>query len=65
MPSDSDIKPLSASQVRGPEQHFAAYCEAELECRRNSGKPFDEEAFKAAAELVLRKLRAHKEGVSR
>lgn len=61
MSKEIEIKPLSASELKGPEQHFNAYCEAELERRRNSGEPLDEALFQEAAELVKRKLRARKE----
>lgn len=63
MSKESEIKPLSASALRGPEQHFNAYCEAELERRRNSGEPLDEACFEEAVALVQRKLRARKEGM--
>ncbi|MDJ0806468.1 MAG: nodulation protein E [Gammaproteobacteria bacterium] len=39
-------------------QEFLAYCNAERERRRNSGEMFDQQAFDAAVDLVLRKLRA-------
>ena len=61
MSNEIEIKPLSASELKGPEQHFNAYCEAELERRRNSGDSFNEALFQEAAELVQRKLRARQE----
>lgn len=61
MSKEIEIKPLSASELKGPEQHFNAYCEAELERRRNSGETLDEALFQEAVELVQRKLRARKE----
>jgi len=47
----------AATGVTTPSQEFAAYCESEMERRRNSGEAFDEEAFMAARELALTKLR--------
>ncbi len=50
-------KPLSSSDIRGPEAHFNAYCEDERECRSNSGEAFDEALFDEAVKLAKRKLR--------
>ncbi len=50
-------KPLSSSDIRGPEAHFDAYCEDERECRSNSGEAFDEALFDEAVKLAKRKLR--------
>lgn len=61
MSIEKEIKPLSASKLKGPEQHFAAYCESEVEHRRNTGEAFDEALFNEAADLVKRKLRARNE----
>lgn len=58
MPIRNKRKPLSISELRGPEANFAAYCEAELERWRKSGKPFNEAFFKEAIELAQNKLRA-------
>lgn len=49
-------KPLGRSKLHGPARDFAGFCEAEFERRRNSDAPFDEEAYREAMELVLRKL---------
>ena len=63
MSNESEARPLSTSELRGPEQHFNAYCEAERERRLNSDEPFDEAAFEQAAALVQRKLQLRKERV--
>jgi len=49
-------KPLSSSDIRGPEAHFNAYCEDEYEHRSNSGEAFDEALFEEAVKLAKRKL---------
>ena len=49
-------KPLSSSDIRGPEAHFNAYCEDEHERRSNSGEAFDEVLFEKAVKLAKRKL---------
>ncbi len=49
-------KPLSSSDIRGPEAHFNAYCEDECERRSNSGEAFDEALFAEAVKLAKRKL---------
>jgi hypothetical protein len=41
-----------------PSAAFTAYCDAELERRRDSGEDFDEARFRAAVELALTRLRA-------
>jgi hypothetical protein len=38
-------------------EEFLAYCNAERERRLNSGEPFDQQAFDAAVQMVLDKLR--------
>jgi hypothetical protein len=38
-------------------EEFTRYCEEEKERRMNSGEAFDEQAFEAAKELTLRKLK--------
>jgi hypothetical protein len=38
-------------------EEFLAYCDAERERRLNSGESFDQEAFDAAVQMVLDKLR--------
>jgi hypothetical protein len=38
-------------------EEFLAYCDAERERRLNSGDDFDQEAFDAAIQMVLDKLR--------
>ena len=49
-------KPLGHSDLNGPAKDFAEFCDAEFERRRNSDAPFDEESYREAMELVLRKL---------
>jgi hypothetical protein len=39
-----------------PSEEFAAYCELEFERRLNSGKAFDEAAYRKAMGLVLDRL---------
>jgi hypothetical protein len=53
--SDTD-KPLSRSELLGPARDFADFCEAEFEQRRNSDAPFDEDSYREAMDIVLRKL---------
>jgi len=57
MAQKNKSKPLSSSDIRGPEAHFSAYCEDEFECRSNSGETFDEALFEEAVKLAKRKLR--------
>ncbi|HEC15781.1 MAG TPA: nodulation protein E [Sedimenticola sp.] len=57
MSRENKSKPLSASRLRGPEANFSAYCKAELERWRTSGKSFNEALFLEAMELAQRKLR--------
>ena len=52
-PTETDIGNLGLSA-----KEFIAYCNAERERRLNSGEAFDQQAFDAAVELVLRKLHA-------
>jgi hypothetical protein len=49
-------KPLGRSELLGPARDFADFCEAEFEQRRNSDAPFDEDSYRKAMEIVLRKL---------
>jgi len=49
-------KPLGHSDLNGPAKDFAEFCDAEFERRRNSDAPFDEESYREAMEIVLRKL---------
>jgi len=57
MSQKNKSKPLSSSDIRGPEAHFNAYCEDEHERRSNSGEAFDEALFDEAVKLAKRKLR--------
>ncbi len=57
MPQKNKSKPLSSSDIRGPEAHFNAYCEDERDRQNNSGEPFDEALFDEAVKLAKRKLR--------
>lgn len=54
----AEEKPLSNSELLGPAQDFADYCEAEFERRRNSDEDFDESGYREAMEIVMRKLQA-------
>ena len=56
MTSETDIKPLSTSEITKPSVGFSNYCLEELERRRNSGEEFDEEAFIEAMELTVARL---------
>ena len=53
--------PATKPTARSSEE-FAAFCEGELERRRNSGAEFDEEDFRQAKDLALTKLRFVEEG---
>jgi len=50
------VKPLAQSKLHGPATEFLDYCEAEFERRRNSDEAFDEESWREAMQLALRKL---------
>jgi hypothetical protein len=41
-----------------PSAAFAGFCEAELERRRDADEALDERRFRAAMELVIRRLQA-------
>lgn len=56
MTSDTDIKPLSTSDITKPSTGFGNFCLEELERRRNSGEEFDEQAFIEAMELTVARL---------
>lgn len=58
MTPEHKTKPLASTDLRGTSEAFAAYCELELERRRNSGEPFDEAACQEAMEMVLTRLEA-------
>ncbi|PLY15173.1 MAG: hypothetical protein C0631_08625 [Sedimenticola sp.] len=58
MSENRDIKPLSTSELLGPQQDFSDYCEAEFERRRNSEEPFKEDDYRQAMEMTLRKLKS-------
>lgn len=48
-----------------PSDAFAAWCEEELERRRDAGAEFDEDAFRAAVTLALGRLKAReREGLA-
>ena len=57
MSQKNKSKPLSSSDIRGPEAHFNAYCEDGCERRSNSGEAFDEALFEEAVKLAKRKLK--------
>ena len=59
--SSNEEKPLNSADRRGPLQDFLAYCEAELERRRDTGNDFDEASYKEARDLVVRKFRTLEE----
>jgi hypothetical protein len=61
MPSDPSLPVVGSLEVPATAQEFYAYCESELERRRNSGEPFDENLFTSAVELALRKFRTLEE----
>ena len=48
--------PNKRREARTPSEEFAAYCELEFERRLNSGKAFDEAAYRKAMDLVLDRL---------
>ncbi|MDQ7015763.1 MAG: hypothetical protein Q9N68_05225 [Gammaproteobacteria bacterium] len=52
----SNDKTWDGSKMKGSAKVFAEYCQAELEYRRNAETDFDEEVYRQAVELVLRKL---------
>ena len=52
----AEDKPLGHSELLGPAQDFADYCEAEFERRRNSDEEFDESKYREAMDVVMRKL---------
>ena len=56
--SMSDPSPSQLPEGLGASaEEFLAYCNAERERRLNSGEAFDQEAFDAAIQMVLDKLR--------
>jgi hypothetical protein len=56
--STSDRTPSQSPEGLGASaEEFLAYCNAERERRLNSGEAFDQEAFDAAIQMVLDKLR--------
>jgi len=55
-------KPLGRSELLGPARDFTDFCEAEFERRRNSDAPFDEESYREAMNIVLRKLMGPTDG---
>ncbi|HHH39597.1 MAG TPA: hypothetical protein ENK50_08490 [Sedimenticola sp.] len=57
----NDTRPLESAGLRGPAASFAAFCEVELERRRNSDEPFDEALFREAMEMTLRRLQSRGE----
>ena len=57
MSEEREPRPLSSSQLQGPAEDFASYCEAAFERRRNSEGPFDEAVYREAMELTLERLR--------
>lgn len=56
MPDQKQTKPLNITERRSTIQEFEEYCAAEKESRRNSGDPFDVEAFEQAVEIALQQL---------
>lgn len=56
MSSPPPQKPLGPTELHGPAADFAKYCEAEFERRGNSDDPFDEDLYRDAMELVVRRL---------
>lgn len=56
MTLDTEYMSSLVRQQSSPSEDFSAYCEAEFERRQNSGKEFDEEGYREAMEMVLKKL---------
>jgi hypothetical protein len=56
MPDQKQTKPLNITERRSTIQEFEEYCAAEKESRRNSGDPFDVEAFEQAVKIALQQL---------
>ncbi len=54
-------KPLNITERRTTIEEYTRFCEEEKERRMNSGEDFDEQAFGAAVELTLRKLKTLEE----
>ena len=50
-------KPLNLAERRTTIEEYVRFCAQEKERRMNSGADFDEQAFDAATELTLRKLK--------
>lgn len=44
-------------QLKGSVAAFAAFCESEFERRRNTAESFDEQSYRQAMEMTLRRLR--------
>jgi len=61
MPQEQEAKLLKTDQQQGPSGDFADFCEAEFERRRNSAESFDEQGYREAMEMTLRRLRALEE----
>ncbi len=61
MPQEKQDSLLKIDQLQGSSADFAAFCEAEFERRRNSGEAFDEQDYRAAMEMTLRRLRTLEE----
>lgn len=59
--SSDNPKPLNKATLRGPINDFQAFCETEIERRRNSGEDFDESLFDEAVELVIKRLQQMEE----
>ena len=57
MALETDLLKLPVGSQIVPSEEFAAYCEAEFERRLNSGEDFDEEGYRAAMKLVIKKLK--------
>ncbi len=47
---------LEGFRLRDPAEEFEEYCQVELERLRSSGTDFDEDLYREAVRLVLRKL---------
>ena len=54
--SQEEDRNLDSEQPQGSAAEFAAYCEAEFERRRNTAEPFDEQSYREAMEMTLRRL---------
>lgn len=60
-PSTATPTPMHSLELKAAARGFSAYCEAELERRRNGEEGFNAALYDKAVQLVLRKLGAVEE----